>query len=159
MKANTRIHAHAHTRLEYPPGKPLLAKLLKELHTAVDESRKKMAYIRSATRSPARLCNRDGKILRSMLLWTPRVRFSCFLPCFLLCSLSPSSIPVCYVSSCCLVRAAVICFCSASTCSCAIYSYYALSLNSICFICLLIFVVAAYSVGVFVVPWRLICQP
>ena len=53
--------------------------------TVDDESRKKMEY--SATRSPARLGNRHRETL---LLWTPGVRFSCFVPCFLLFLFSPS---------------------------------------------------------------------
>ena len=53
------------------------------LDTVADESRKKMAD--GVTRSPSRLCSREGKICCS---GDALVRFSCvlaFVPCFLLC--------------------------------------------------------------------------
>ena len=87
------------------------------LDTAFDESREKLAY--SVTRSPARLCSRDGKLCYYGRLEYDFLTFFYFClasysPCFLL-------IPACFSSSCSFLSAAVICHSLASSaCSCVI---------------------------------------
>ena len=74
--------------------------------TAVNESRKKVAD--RVTRSPTRLCSRDGKLCYYRRLeYDFLFFFLALLPCFIVFF-------VCFSSSCCFVRAAVIS--SASTC-------------------------------------------
>ena len=86
-----------------------------KLDTVVDESRKNMAD--SATRPPARLCSRDGKLCYYGLLEYDFLAFV-LLPTSLIFSFL---IAVCFSSSCSFVCAAVICYSPAgrinSTCS------------------------------------------
>ena len=78
------------------------------LDTAVDKSRK-MAD--SVTRSPARLCSRDGKLYYcGCLEYDALLPTGTYLVFFL--------IPACFSSSCCFVCVAIICSSPASTCSC-----------------------------------------
>ena len=107
----------------------------------------KWQIVYRVTRSPARLCSRDGKRCFNRRLG---YGFLVFLPCSLLSFSSFSlSLSQCSSSSC-FVRAAVICFSSASMCSYVICILSHLKVT-ILFVCLILFfVILILLVGVFV---------